>query len=352
MANSLAELEVLGLERFLDLGLPGPRRVLLRLLLRGRRRAGGQAVQHLPDVEFPHGLDGAPPRPGRGGKGRPRAGARARAEGSADPGHARRSGRAREPERKGAAGEKHGTIPTGNAAPTTAATPLAPRPPRLTAAAVAPLRPPPSRSAAREPSGGGGARARSAQPHLAAGCRCAAPPPRLAPAASMARRPPAARSPRALAPAPAPPPRGVAGPRSAAARPRRRSAPLPARHRAGGSPRPPPRPASPGPPRLAAPEPAAPRRSARPQRPPGQPRLQRRPRRWRQLGLRGAGLPSLRMRAALPAPPPPAPSRERSWGLNYPLRKSQIGAKFLPPHSPRQRLQLLLLQPGGENVAG
>lgn len=54
----------------------------------------------------------------------------------------------------------------------------------------------------------------------------------------------------------------------------------------------------------------------------------------------------------LPRPPPPAPSRERSSGLNYPLRKAQIGAKFLPPHSPRQRLQLLLLQPGGENVAG
>lgn len=36
------------------------------LLLRGRGRAGGQAVQHLPDVEFPHGLGGAPPQPGKG----------------------------------------------------------------------------------------------------------------------------------------------------------------------------------------------------------------------------------------------------------------------------------------------
>lgn len=46
-----------GLERLLDLGLPVPRRVLLLLLLlRGRGRACGQAVQHLPDVEFPHGL--------------------------------------------------------------------------------------------------------------------------------------------------------------------------------------------------------------------------------------------------------------------------------------------------------
>lgn len=68
MANSLAKLEVLGLERFLDLGLPVPRRVLL---LRGRGRARGQAVQHLPDVEFPHGLGGVPPQPGRGGKERP-----------------------------------------------------------------------------------------------------------------------------------------------------------------------------------------------------------------------------------------------------------------------------------------
>lgn len=57
MANSLAELEVFGLERLLDLRLPVPRRVLLLLLLlRGRGRACGQAVQHLPDVEFPHGL--------------------------------------------------------------------------------------------------------------------------------------------------------------------------------------------------------------------------------------------------------------------------------------------------------
>lgn len=75
MANSLAELKVLGLERFLDLGLPVPRWVLLLLLLlRGRGRAGGQAVQHLPDVEFPHGRGGAPPHPGSRGKGRPQAG--------------------------------------------------------------------------------------------------------------------------------------------------------------------------------------------------------------------------------------------------------------------------------------
>ncbi|XP_069454094.1 uncharacterized protein [Ovis canadensis] len=65
----LAELKVLGLERFLDLGLPVPRWVLLLLLLlRGRGRAGGQAVQHLPDVEFPHGRGGAPPHPGSRGR--------------------------------------------------------------------------------------------------------------------------------------------------------------------------------------------------------------------------------------------------------------------------------------------
>ena len=63
MANSLAELEVFGLERLLDLRLPVPRRVLLLLLLlRGRGRACGQAVQHLPDVEFPHGLAQGSPR--------------------------------------------------------------------------------------------------------------------------------------------------------------------------------------------------------------------------------------------------------------------------------------------------
>lgn len=59
----LAELEVFGLERLLDLRLPVPRRVLLLLLLlRGRGRACGQAVQHLPDVEFPHGLAQGSPR--------------------------------------------------------------------------------------------------------------------------------------------------------------------------------------------------------------------------------------------------------------------------------------------------
>lgn len=84
MANSLAELEVLGLERLLDLGLPVPRRVLLRRrLLRGRGRAGGQAVQHLPDVEFPHGLGGAGPSRG------------------ASPGGGRRAARAEAPRQRG-----------------------------------------------------------------------------------------------------------------------------------------------------------------------------------------------------------------------------------------------------------
>lgn len=49
----------------------------------------------------------------------------------------------------------------------------------------------------------------------------------------------------------------------------------------------------------------------------GQPRFQRRPRRWRQLGLRGAGCP-VRMRAAAPAPGPrlkssSAEGRGSSW---------------------------------------
>lgn len=64
MANSLAELEVLGLERLGHVGLAGAgrvrevRRLLLLLRRRGRRRrrrARRQPVQHLPDVEFPHG---------------------------------------------------------------------------------------------------------------------------------------------------------------------------------------------------------------------------------------------------------------------------------------------------------
>lgn len=93
MANSLAELEVLRLERLLDLGLPVPRRVLLRLwLLRGRGRAGRQAVQHLPDVEFPHGLGGAGPRAREGRPG-------ASPSGRSEPG--RRAASTEEPEERG-----------------------------------------------------------------------------------------------------------------------------------------------------------------------------------------------------------------------------------------------------------
>lgn len=155
---------MLGLERFLDLRLPVPRRVLLRLLLlRGRGRARGQAIQHLPDVEFPHGLGGAPPQPGRGGKRRPRAGATSPGREQLPP----TSGREWEYEGKEAAGEKQKIIQTGNTATTReqrppaprAGTPLPPRPPLLVAAAVAPLQPPPPppRSAARRHSSGGGA---------------------------------------------------------------------------------------------------------------------------------------------------------------------------------------------------
>lgn len=159
---------MLGLERFLDLGFPVPSRVLLLLLLlRGRGRAGGQAVQHLPDVEFPHGLGGAPSQPARGGKGRPPARETSPSQGQLPP-RTRRSGAEWECEGKEAAGEKHKIIQTGNTATTReqgppeprAATPLLPRPPPLAAAAVAPLQPPPPppRSAAGQHSSGGGAR--------------------------------------------------------------------------------------------------------------------------------------------------------------------------------------------------
>lgn len=150
MANSLAELKVLGLERFLDLRLPVPRRMLLRLLLlRGRGRAGGQAVQHLPDVEFPHGLGRAPPRPERGGERSPRAEGTSRGRGQLR----RRGGGEWECEGKEAAGEKQKVIQTGNTATT-----REPRPPEPRAATPLPPRPPPPpRSAAGRHSSGGGA---------------------------------------------------------------------------------------------------------------------------------------------------------------------------------------------------
>lgn len=104
---------------FLDLGLPVPRWVLLLLLLlRGRGRAGGQAVQHLPDVEFPHGRGRAPRTPGAEVRGVPQAGGEpARAESSFDRG--RRGGR-REWGVRGRRqlGRSEEIIRTGNAAAT------------------------------------------------------------------------------------------------------------------------------------------------------------------------------------------------------------------------------------------
>lgn len=178
MANSLAELEVLGLERFLDLGLPGPRRVLrLRRLLRGRGRAGGQAIQHLPDVEFPHGLSGASAQPGRGDKVCPRAGRTSPGRGQLRP-RTRRSATEWECERKGAAGEKQKIIQQGNTATRRAAAGRTPGGDPSSseaaaarrgccgaasaAAAAASLRGPAEQQWRRR-------RARSAQPHLAAG---------------------------------------------------------------------------------------------------------------------------------------------------------------------------------------
>lgn len=259
----LAELKVLGLERFLDLRLAVPRRVLLRLLLlRGRGRARGQAVQHLPDVEFPHGLGGAPPRPGRGGKRRPRAG------GGDEPGP--RAASTEERERVGVRGEA-GSWGEAKENPNrkycdderAAATRAPGGDPSCSeaAAAVAPLRPPPPppRSAARRLSSGGGApsRLRRASPGRGLTLRRAAAPGRP----RCRRRRVHGPRPRRSSPAPAPQSlgassrsrscscsssRGVAGsPSAAAARLPSRSAPLPGRHRTqgarGGSPRSPPR---------------------------------------------------------------------------------------------------------------
>ena len=165
---------------------------------------------------------------------------------------------------------------------------------------------------------------------------------------------------------------GVAGSPSAAAaaaRPPCRSAPLPAGRRTqgarGGSPRSPPRSSEAG--------------SARPRSfraPAALLRLRRRPRsrpaapsrltgrlgtrHQRPLGGSAAAAvtaPAAAVAAAGPrrswaaehahrSYPPPPPPPEWSWGLNYPLRKSQTVAKFLPSQSPCQRMQLLFLQLG------
>lgn len=215
---------MLGLERFLDLGLPVPRRVLLLqlLLLRGRRRAGGQAVQHLPDVEFPHGLGGVPRSPGGEVRGVPRRGETSPGRGQLRP-RTRRCGTECQCEGKEAAGEKQkiiraGYTATGEPRPPEprAPTSLPTRPPLLAAAAAAPLEPPPlppTRSAARRHSSGSGAPSplRLASPGGGLTLRRAAAPARPRRRrvhGPRPRRPPGPRSPSALPPAPASPPPG------------------------------------------------------------------------------------------------------------------------------------------------
>lgn len=351
----LAELEVLGLERLLDLGLPAPRRVLLRLrLLRGRGRAGGQAVQHLPDVEFPHGLGGAGPRPGRGGQGRPRAGGASPGGGQLPRGSRRRGGecegkrRLQRSERESKQEIRRRRESRGRREPWR-------RPSSSEAAAAASPRGPAAPQWRRRPERSAGLTWPRADPAPRRRPGSPPPPPPCPWPAAPALRPPRPAVPRRCLPL-RPPLRlpGVAGsPSAAAARPPRRSAPLPARHRPqgarGGSPRSPPRSASPArhwtvpPSLLRSPaaglrRPCRPRsRPAAPSRPTGRlgtrhqrpraaaaPRVQRR-RRRRQLGLRGAGLLSMR---TPPAPPPP---REWSWGLNHPPRKSQTTAQSPRP---------------------
>lgn len=232
--------------------------------------------------------------------------------------------------------------------------------------------------AARRPRSGGGApRALPASPGRGRTLRRAAAParPRRRRRRVHGRRPPAPRPPRAAAPRRCLPLRpllllpGVAGlrvrssrsaspPLSAAARlashagrpgwvpalsaslrlapsaagpsrPRSFRARLPARLRRPRRPRSPARPLP-----LADGESLGTRHQRPPARAAAEPRLQRR--RWRQRGLRGAGLLSMRTRppASPPPPPPPASPREWSWGLNYPLLKSQTTATSPAPIAP------------------
>lgn len=331
----LAELKVLGLERFLDLRLPVARRMLLRLLLlRGRGRAGGQAVQHLPDVEFPHGLGRAPPLPERGAQRSPRAGGTSPGRGQLR----RRSGGEWECEGKEAAGEKQKVIQTGNTATTRerrppeprAATPLPPRPP------------PPPRSAARRHSSGGGAQSPlcPASPGRGLTLRRAA-----APARPRRRRRVHGGWPRRSSLAPTPQSLGASSrscgsscsPESLALRPQpplglpaaQRRCPLGIARKAPGVgaralrfARPPldPPALAPSEPWLpasgagAARDPARPLplagagasalgTNARPEQQQRQPRVQRPPRWWRQLGLRRVELLSMRTPTANPLSP-------------------------------------------------
>lgn len=217
------------------------------LLLRGRGRACGQAVQHLPDVEFPHGLaQGSPSYEAQV--------AEAPAAKESEPLKPR--GGFDRGERRSSGEQK--IIPTGRAATAGGrARGGEPSSSEAAAAAVAP-------DAASSPG-------RGRAPAVPRRCRRIHDPQPRSPSA----RP-------GLGLCSAQPPRQH-GPDT-----RNRSP-----HRLSLSPRPPGRSLSP--PVNLGPRPLTPGRAG------GEPRFQRRPRRWRQLGLRGASCP-VRMRAAAPAP--------------------------------------------------
>lgn len=222
----LAQLEVFGLERLLDLGFPVPRRVLLLLLLlRGRGRACGQAVQHLPDVEFPHGLAAqggsclleAPASGGTGWEGVRAAEAQRRLRSRSA--KERRAGD--NPNRKG--------CDDGRAAAAAAASPLPPRPPRLQ---WRPTPPPHLVAAGLPPSRAAAAASMAPRPRSPSARPGLGPPAQRSRPARMARVPGAGPRPRLLL-SPRPPgrslsPPGSLGPRPPNARPSRRRAAVPA----------------------------------------------------------------------------------------------------------------------------
>lgn len=358
----LAELEVLGLERLLDLGLPAPRRVLLRLrLLRGRGRAGGQAVQHLPDVEFPHGLGGAGPRPGRGGQGRPRAGGASPGGGQLPRGSRRRGGecegkrRLQRSERESKQEIRRRRESRGRREPWR-------RPSSSEAAAAASPRGPAAPQWRRRPERSAGLTWPRADPAPRRRPGSPPPPPPCPWPAAPALRPPRPAVPRRCLP-------GVAGsPSAAAARPPRRSAPLPARHRPqgarGGSPRSPPRSASPArhwtvPPSLLR-SPAAGLR--RPCRPRSRPAAPSRP--TGRLGTRhqrppsSSGAAGTAPAAAAAAGPPRSGAAEHAHaprtptpagvelGLKLSSAKIPDHSSISPPRPPCWSMQLLPLQLG------
>lgn len=216
------------------------------LLLRGRGRACGQAVQHLPDVEFPHGLAQGSPRfeaqvaeaPAARESRAAEAERRLRPRGAKE-----QRGAEDNPNRKGCDdGRARGGEPSSSEA---------------AAAAVAP-------DAASSPG-------RGRAPAVPRRCRRIHGPQPRSPSARPGLGLRSAQSP------------GPHGPDARGRSPSRLSL----------SPRPPGQSLSP--PVSLGPRPSTPGRAG------GEPRFQRRPRRWRQLGLRGASCP-VRMRAPAPAP--------------------------------------------------